>query len=236
MKKLFLSVAALAAAATATAQQPKAGTISIIPRIGVSLANLPGDQIYINGDLPPLSPRYKAGFLGGVDVDWQFMPNMSVMVGAQYVQQGCRYENNAIETDLSGNVVSGSGYSGWSTQLHYINVPVMLNAYIGTGFALKAGVQIGFPVSGKMKFNEMEYVKDKDGNYTYEKPVERNVSLNSSLTKVTLSVPVGVSYEFSNVIIDARYNIGLTKFQDIKNFDSSKNRVFTFSAAYRFEL
>lgn len=60
--------------------------------------------------------------------------------------------------------------------------------------------------------------------------------MNSTLTKVTFAIPVGVSYEFSNVILDARYNFGLTQFQDIDGFESSKNRVFTFSVAYRLEL
>lgn len=45
-----------------------------------------------------------------------------------------------------------------------------------------------------------------------------------------------MSYEFSNVIIDARYNIGLTQFQNIDGFKSSKNSVFTFSVAYRLGL
>lgn len=70
----------------------------------------------------------------------------------------------------------------------------------------------------------------------YEKPEHVKYDLNSTLTKVTFAIPVGVSYEFSNVIIDARYNIGLTQFQNIDGFESSKNRVFTFSVAYRLEL
>ena len=71
----------------------------------------------------------------------------------------------------------------------------------------------------------------------YEKPVHVKYDLNSTLTKLTFAIPVGVSYEFSNVIIDARYNIGLTQFQNIDGFfESSKNSVFAFSVAYRLEL
>lgn len=236
MNKLLLPAILLMASTEAMAQQPEVGTVSIIPRIGVSLANLPGDDIYTESGISPLSPRYKAGFLGGVDVDWQFMPNLSVMLGAQYVQQGCRYENNSFESDASGNVVSGSGFSNWSTQLQYINVPLMLNAYIGPGFALKAGVQVGFALSGKMKYDEMGYRKDKDNNITYEEPVPRKISLDKTMRSVVFSIPVGVSYEYSNVILDARYNIGLSGFQNVKDYKSSKNSVFTLSAAYRFAL
>lgn len=235
-KKKLLPAVFLMMSTVAIAQQPGVGTVSIIPRIGVSLANLPGDDIYTDEGTTPLSPRYKAGFLGGVDVDWQFMPNLSVMLGAHYVQQGCRYENNSFESDVSGNVVSGSGYSNWSTQLQYINMPLMLNAYIGPGFALKAGVQVGFALSGEMKYDEMGYRKDKDNNITYEEPVSRKISLDKTMRSVVFSIPVGVSYEYSNVILDVRYNIGLNGFQDIKDYKSSRNSVFTLSAAYRFEL
>lgn len=53
------------------------------------------------------------------------------------------------------------------------------------------------------------------------------------LKKVDFAIPVGISYEYMNVILDARYNIGLTKVYD--NIDG-KNSVFTFSAGYRFSL
>lgn len=96
-------------------------------------------------------------------------------------------------------------------------------------------MQIGFPLSGKMKYTEQQYTMTKD-DVKYEKPEHVKYDLNSTLTKVTFAIPVGVSYEFSNVIIDARYNIGLTQFQNIDGFESSKNRVFTFSVAYRLEL
>ena len=60
--------------------QPKVGTVSVLPRVGVALANLPGDKMYIAGgvgDNMTYSARYKAGLMAGVDIDWQFMPNLS---------------------------------------------------------------------------------------------------------------------------------------------------------------
>lgn len=216
------------------AQQPKQGTFSIILHIGVSLANLPGDDIYVDGNMP-FSSRYKAGFAGGVDLDYQALPNLSVSIGAYYSQQGCNYRNSSVETDAEGNIViNGVGYSNWSTQLDYINVPLMLNAYIAPGVAVKAGVQMGFALSGKMKYTEMRYSQNKDGEYNYETPEDKEVKLGDGLKNMTVAIPVGLSYEFSNVILDARYNIGLTKVQKI--YESPKNRVFMFSAAYRFAL
>lgn len=236
LKRISIILAAMACTLSAKAQQPNVGTVSIIPRIGVSIANLPSDNIYVAGNGASLNAKYKAGVMAGVDVDWQFMPNLSAMLGVYYVQQGCKYANNTSKYNgAESDVVHGTGYSDGITQLHYINVPLILNAYLGTGFALKAGVQIGFPVSGKMKYTMQDYTQTKEGiQYGEEKKVSYN--LNSTLTKVTFTIPVGISYEYSNVILDARYNIGLTQFQDISDFNSSKNSVFTLSAGYRFSL
>lgn len=235
-KRATLALLSLALGSVAMAQQPKAGTVSILPRVGVSLANLPGDNIYV-ADSPEMtfSSRYKAGLTAGVDVDWQFMPNLSVMLGAHYVQQGAKYGNDGYEVKVTEGSYRGTGYSDWSTKLHYINVPLLLNAYLGTGFAIKAGVQVGFPLSGKMEYTETSYTMTND-DVTYDKPQNMKYNLNSTLTKVTVAIPVGVSYEYSNVILDARYNIGLNGFQNISGVKSSKNSVFTFSVAYRLAL
>ena len=80
----------------------------------------------------------------------------------------------------------------------YINVPVTLNYYVAQGLALKAGIQPGFMV-GKDDMPD-ELVKTFD-----------------------LSVPVGLSYEYSNLVFDARYNIGCTKV--FKHSDEGYNNV-----------
>ena len=234
MKKSILSLLFFMLGVAAVAQ-PEVGTVSIMPRVGVALANLPGDKFYVDADGLSFSSRYKAGLMAGVDVDWQFMRNLSVTLGAYYAQQGAKYGNNDKRISVGDGVYNGTGYSDWSTQLHYINVPLMLNAYIGTGFAMKVGVQFGFPISGKMSFTERSYTQTKDET-TYEKPNDVTYDLQSTLTKLTIAIPVGLSYEFSNVVLDARYNIGLTQFQNISDFESSKNSVFTFSVAYRLAL
>lgn len=94
----------LAAGVLPTMAQPKVGTVSVLPRVGVALANLPSDKMYIAGgvgDNMTYSARYKAGLMAGVDIDWQFMPNLSATIGAQYVQQGAKYGNNGYKVQVS---------------------------------------------------------------------------------------------------------------------------------------
>jgi hypothetical protein len=50
-----------------------------------------------------------------------------------------------------------------------------------------------------------------------------------------ISIPIGASYEFSDFIIDARYNFGLTKLRDITDY-SSKNSVIQFTVGYKIPL
>ena len=53
------------------------------------------------------------------------------------------------------------------------------------------------------------------------------------IKSVALSIPVGLSYEISNVVLDARYNWGVTKAFD--GLDS-KNSVFQVTIGYKFQL
>lgn len=235
-RKKSVLLLAFASSAVAMAQHPAQGTISLIPRVGVSMASLAGEKICIDASNMPMSSRYKTGFMGGVDLDYQMLDNLSISLGAYYAQQGCNYRNNSVETKGPGNTVSGTGYSDWSTNLDYLNVPLMLNVYVAPGVAVKAGLQVGFALSGKMKYTTTDYTKTPEGEYKSEKPKDEYIDLDKTLNKVNFSIPVGFSYEFSNVILDARYNIGLTSFQNIDGFESSKNRVFTISAGYRFAL
>ena len=72
----------------------------------------------------------------------------------------------------------------------------------------------------------------------YTKPEYFDCDLKPTLSNVSVAIPVGVSYEFSNVIIDARYNFGLTDLQSKLNVvrDKVRSNVFEFTAAYRFKL
>ena len=101
-----------------------------------------------------------------------------------------------------------------SRQLDYINVPVLANVYVVKGLAVKAGAQIGFNVRHK----------EKIGGVTDDL---------SNVNKVDFTIPVGLSYEFYNVVIDARYNWGLTK---VIKEHKVRNSVFQFTVGYKFEL
>lgn len=89
----------------------------------------------------------------------------------------------------------------------YLNIPVTLNYYAAKGFALKAGLQPGFMVNK----DDMRDVNTFD-----------------------LAVPVGMSYEFNNFVLDARYNIGVTKVP--KHGPDGYTNVIQLTIGYKFKL
>ena len=110
---------------------------------------------------------------------------------------------------------------GWknddsTTKLDYLNVPLTADFYVAPGLALKTGVQFGFLMSAK-------------GDDT---------DIKDECEKMNISVPVGVSYEISDFVLDLRYNIGLTKVNKTTGSHNEKQRsdLIQFTIGYKFEL
>lgn len=110
----------------------------------------------------------------------------------------------------------------------------MLKAYVAPGFAVMAGAQMGF-LLGDAKFlsESTALEKDKNGSTTYKETTSKEEVM--PLKKVDVSIPLGLSYEYMNVILDARYNIGLTNVYKGDKL-KSKNKVLTVTVGYRFTL
>lgn len=104
-----------------------------------------------------------------------------------------------------------------TNRLDYINVPIMANVYVVKGLAVKLGVQPGFNVSNKLKADKLKAIE----NYVKE------------AQSVDVSIPVGLSYEYNNFQLDARYNWGVSK---AFKWSDAKNSVFQITLGYKFDL
>ena len=126
------------------------------------------------------------------------------------------YQLNESFAVTAGAIYSmqGAKSEGVKLNLDYINIPILANYYITKGLAVKAGIQPAFKVKAEAKVDGKSY--DLDGFKSFD-----------------LSIPVGLSYEISDFVIDARYNWGMTKV--LEGFDS-KNTVFQFTVGYKFAL
>jgi len=159
-------------------------------------------------ELKDTDPR--VGVVAGVEGEYQASDIISVSAGVLYSMQGSKYEYE----------LQNQKYKS-TNKLDYINVPIMANVYVTKGLAVKLGVQPGFNVSSSNKQEVNTFAGS--GSSTFDVKAK----------SVDFSIPVGLSYEYNNFQLDARYNWGLTKaFENGK----AKNSVFQITLGYKFDL
>ena len=121
------------------------------------------------------------------------------------------------------SAAAGLSYAqqGWkrndvTVKLDYLNIPLTANFYVAPGLALKTGAQFGFLMNAKAD----------------------DVDVKDNIEKLNVSIPVGVSYEFSSFVIDARYNIAVTKCNkyDGGTGDKQRSDLIQITLGYKFSL
>lgn len=145
----------------------------------------------------------RIGLAAGVEAEYQATDIFSISAGVIYSMQGNKYEEKGITS---------------TQKLDYINIPILANVYVVKGLAVKLGIQPAFNVSDKVKVSGGSTSITKD---------------NTDAESFDFSIPVGLSYEYSNVVFDARYNFGVTKVWD---GGDPMNSVFQITLGYKFAL
>ena len=226
--KRIITLAFLSAISLASFAQSKAGTWSVIPHVGVSIASLTHQSGGIEvGDnqSQELKPQARPGFTGGVDVMYQASDNVGLSIGLSYVQAGCKYK------DVDDNGVTWHDHYD---RMDYISVPLVAHSYIAPGLSINVGVAPSFLIYGNYHAGMQTYDVDTDGHRTNVKEAEIDQDIKKGLRNFTLSIPVGVSYEYENVVLDARYNVGVLN--AYKYGLTARNKVFEVSVGYKFDL
>lgn len=145
----------------------------------------------------------RIGLAAGVEAEYQATDIFSVSAGLIYSMQGNKAKAEGVTQ---------------TTKLDYINIPILANVYVTKGLAVKLGVQPAFNVSDKVKLS--------GGKASVE-------AEDFGAESFDFSIPVGLSYEFNNIVLDARYNFGVT---NIAEGGDAKNSVFQFTLGYKFAL
>ena len=234
MKKLFMIAAMMVAAVSANAQfEP--GTLSIQPKIGGNISWLSNTPNLPLGDVDDREIELKkspiVGALIGAEAEYQLTNMFSLAAGLNFAMQGSGWKDY---DEKIGDVK----YEIKDTKLnlYYINVPVVANVYLFKGFAVKAGVQVGFLV----KANRELSATVKDENNDWNMSTKYDESFTSECKKVDVAIPMGVSYQVPTIpiVIDARYNLGLTKVnkESEEGYKDFKNNVIQLTVGYKFAL
>jgi len=210
MKKI-LFIASLVMLCMSANAQNTAGTFTFQPKVGLNIAR--------NTDMEGTDPRVALAI--GSELEYQIRDKFSVAAGVLYSMQG--YKTSVEVNNVHVNM---------TIKLDYINLPIVFNAYVYKGLALKFGVQPGFNISSK--------ITDSTDDYSSTGPLGMDVKT------FDLSFPVGLSYETKfGLVIDARYNIGVTNAYDEQIYNTntntfedvfSRNCVAQLTIGYKFKL
>lgn len=231
MKRLSFLVAVLTVSLM-TLAQPSAGSFSLIPRLGVNFANMTNDEVVVDlmQQEHTLKSRIKPGLMVGFDAEYQATSDLFMSLGLQYSRQGSRFPDFERK---DGEFVEG--YSDWHTDLDYLNVPLLFGYRIAKGFSVKAGLQLGLLLGGKEKMSYTDITILDGGTRKQGNAVPRETDVKDVYKSVDLSIPLALSYEFENVILDARYNFGLSRIHQL-DVVKSRNSVIQLSVGYRFQM
>ncbi len=197
MKKLFFA-AVMLMVSVATFAQNEVGKFTIMPKVGLSLADFQGAD----------DSKLRVGAVAGVELEYGVSDMFGLSVGALYSMQGAKGKEDGATATLKAD---------------YINIPILANVYVAPGLAVKLGIQPGFNINSKAELAQGSGSAEVDAS-KYTKSVD-------------FSIPVGVSYQFNNIVIDGRYNWGLTKvYKSNSDFIDLKNSVFQITVGYKFAL
>ena len=145
----------------------------------------------------------RIGLAVGAEFEYGVTDMIGISAGFLYSMQGAKTTIENVDATM---------------KLDYLNVPILANVYVAPGLAVKLGIQPSFKLSSKFKAETS------------------GVSAEADLDDVKgfdISIPVGLSYQYQNIVLDARYNWGVTKIMDDVD---SKNSVFQITLGYKFSL
>ena len=227
MKRIAVLIVLVTSTLVSMAQN-KPGTWSVIPHVGVSISSLLGGSgIYEVGDnmIVEVKPHALLGFVGGTDVMYQASDVVGLSAGLSFVQAGCKFKDDKGKNSVVYNR---------NLRMNYVTMPILIHSYLLPGLSVKAGIEPTLLVSAKSHEVQQSYEVDKEGKKSNFHEDEFTIDMKNGMRKFGLSIPIGVSYEYENVVLGALYHVGV--FNIYKKGDSSRNSVFEVSVGYKLNL
>lgn len=222
--KRFAVVAIMMVVALSASAQFEPGKWAMQFRFGFGASQLSNmEKIPMGGG--ELDTQFKGASSWGLDFEYQATKLLGVSIGLNRTSQGSAWEDYTDATQVK--------YKDPEVDLDYINVPLIANFYVTKGLALKTGLQLGYLINADLSMHTESSFEGRDLT------TKTTLDIEKDCNKIDLSIPVGISYEFpSHFVIDARYNIGLTKVnkEDVFGPKDNKNGVFMLSFGYKFDL
>ncbi|SFG36346.1 porin family protein [Prevotella sp. KH2C16] len=239
MKKTILSLL-LALSVSGIYAQTSKGMLTLQPRVGLTLGNQAGSLTE--------GSKIKPGFTVGIDCEYGLSDRWSLSAGLAYAQYGDKANNafGAIGEENGKQVAYIIKADNVREDLDFLTLPVQANFYVWKGLALHAGLQMGYLLRAHEKGNILSAklseqpsgntgIINFDPNDISVQSTYVDASMKDAVRKFDLGIPMGISYEYKQVVLDAHYLLGLTNLEK-SGMGSSRNSVFTFTLGYKFGL
>ena len=227
MKRIAILIVLVTSTLVSMAQN-KLGTWSVIPHVGVSISSLLGGSgIYEIGIGQGTEVKTHAllGFVGGADVMYQASDAVSLSAGLSFVQAGCKLEDYTDD-----HTVVYDRY----LRINYVSMPILVHNKLLPGFTVKVGIEPTCVFNANNHEVYQLYSVDKDGKKTNFQEDTYDFDIKNGMRKIGLSIPIGVSYEYENVVLGALYHVGV--FNIYKEGHSSRSSVIELSVGYKLNL
>ena len=227
MKRIAILIVLVTSTLVSMAQN-KPGTWSVIPHVGVSISSLLGGSgIYEIGvdEVVEVKPHALLGFIGGADVVYQASDVVGVSAGLSFVQAGCKFKDDKGKNSVVYNR---------NLRMNYLAMPILIHSYLLSGFSVKAGIEPTLLLGAKSHEVQQSFDVDKEGKKSHFSEEEFTIDVKNGMRKIGLSIPIGVSYEYENVVLGALYHVGV--FNIYKDGETSRNSIFEVSVGYKLNL
>ncbi len=109
------------------------------------------------------------------------------------------------------------------TKLRYLNIPVLFKYNINGGFRVMAGPQLGILLCARSNYHPITKEPYKEQIYT------------TAYKKTDFALAFGAGWESDmGILVDLRYNLGLTDVSNFAGVPATRNRVIELSVGYLF--
>ena len=243
MKKPFFTLLLFGLLPLAISAQNPKGSFSVTPMAGINVTSFGGGTLD--------AYKYKVRMTVGAEAEYAVNDWLGLSLGAFYSQQGANidWSTAMVIPDEQGVKYDTGIVVGGKLHCDYLNFPLLANIYIPQvkGLAVKIGLQMGVLVNDKIEVATHMAAVPSDwseyGEFSFEqryadltKQVFSSIRMTGVSNSIDFGIPVGLSYEYKNITLNARYYFGLRKVDSTEDPDKARNRYLSVTLGYRFHL
>ena len=159
----------------------------------------------------------------GANIKFPISNSVKLLTGVQYVNNKYSFKEISIENRLN------KYFYGTSLSTSSIEIPIIFSYKILTSnFNIDAGIQLGYIFSAHSKTNIKDYNKGNNNLWSLKEEEQEKVNIKSLIRKEKINIPIGFSYELSNLYFSLSYN-----FEIIKLYQNNHSQNVTFKVGYK---